>query len=239
MDHGKKRVNLIILYSLLGICIAAIAFFAYGVTKELYVRGQGKSFYTTLSASQPQIDFAALSGQIPDIVAWLKCEDIGMDFPVVRGENNDYYLNHLPNGDSNYMGAIFMDYRNSADFSDKNSLIYGHALSSGDMFTVLKSYRNQAFYDEHPVISLYTPDNNYEIVLLAGYVVDSSVTSEIPPIHFADEAAFEQFLEEAKRRSTFWSEAAADADDTLVTLATCAYPSSVYRYVLVGKLTDM
>ena len=246
MDHGKKQGKLVIMYSLLGICIAAMIFFAYGVIKELYVRGQGKAFYTTLSTSQPvttttkfTIDFETLREQIPDVIAWIKCEDIGVDFPIVQGNDNDYYLGRLPNGESNYMGSIFMDYRNSADFSDKNSLIYGHALTTGDMFTVIKNYQSQAFYDDNPVFSLFTPEKDYELVLFAGYILDSSIISEVPPISFANEETLLRYLEEAQQRSTFWSNVGVDANDTLVTLATCAYPRSVYRYVLLGKLNDM
>ena len=245
----SKNVKLIVLYSLLGICVAATAFFAYGTLHELYVRWQGKAYYASLAATvqitdphesaatlRVRVNFAALREQIPDLVAWIKGEGIGMDFPIVQGRDNDYYLHHLPTGEANYMGAIFLDYRDAADFSDKNSLVYGHALASGDMFTVIKKYMEPAFYNEHPEMTLYTPDQEYTLVLFAGYVLDSSIKSEVPPIAFADEDAFMFFLKEAKRRSTFKSSVEVTADDTLVTLATCAYPSSVYRYVLIGKL---
>ena len=248
---GNRNVKLIVLYSLLGICVAAMAYFAYGTISELYVRGQGKAYYASLSASvqiadphesvatpRIRVNFASLAEQIPDIAAWIRCEGIGMDFPVVQGKDNNYYLSHLPTGEYNYMGAIFLDYRNRLDFSDKNSLVYGHALSSGDMFTVIKKYMEPTFYNEHPELTLYTPDRDYTIVLFAGYVLDSSIKSEVPPISFANEDAFTLFLKEAKRRSTFKSSVEVTADDTLVTLATCAYPSSVYRYVLIGKLVE-
>ena len=242
--NDKRNIKLILLYSLLGICLAAAAFFAYGAIKELYVRGQGKAYYADLAASvqltgpKVNVNFAALAEQIPDITAWLRREDIGVDFPIVRGKDNDYYLNHLPTGEYNYMGAIFMDYRNAADYSDKNTLVYGHALSSGDMFTVIKKYMDPAFYEQHQEFTLYTPEQDYVIELFAGYVLDSSITSEIPPFSFADEAEFIRFVEEAKSRSTFYSNVEVSADDTLITLATCAYPSSVYRYALIGKLTE-
>ena len=193
---------------------------------------------TPLSQWQPYVDFARLREDLPDITAWIECEGIGIDFPVVQGKDNTYYLSRLPNGERNNMGSVFMDYRNSEGFSDKNTMIYGHALTSGQMFAVLKKYQEQAFYAEHPVLRLYTPDGDYEIVLIAGYIVDSSKKEDVPPLEFKDETAFEQYISAVKKRSTFISGVNADADDKLVSLATCAYTATVYRYVLVGKLVE-
>ena len=77
---------------------------------------------------QPLIsmDFSDLKEINPEIVGWIKGEGTGIDYPVMQADNNSYYLKHLYNGEYNNNGSIFMDYRNSGDFSDKNTVLYGH-----------------------------------------------------------------------------------------------------------------
>jgi sortase B len=182
----------------------------------------------------PYVDFKALDERFPGIVAWIQLEGTAIDYPVMQTKNNDYFLNHLPDGTSHRSGSIFLDYRNKPGFSDKNTLIYGHDSRAQDMFGALKNYRRQTFYDEHPAISIYTNDRDYRLVLIAGYLLDSGV--EVPPMEFIDEAAFQDHITDIKRRSFFKSGAEVSAGDRLVSLCTCAYDYTNARFVIVGKL---
>lgn len=185
----------------------------------------------------PYVDFEALSERFPGIVAWINLPGTLLDYPVMQGTDNAYYLSHLPDKTNNRAGSVFLDYRNSPDFTDKNSLIYGHMSRVGEMFGALKNYRNQEFYDAHPYINLYTSEHDYEIVLIAGYLVDSGV--ETPPLTFKDDAAFTNYISNIKRRSVFRSDVTAGANDLLVCLCTCAYDFTNARLVIVGKLVEV
>jgi len=184
----------------------------------------------------PYVDFDALGESLPGISAWIKLDNTVLDYPIMRWTNNNYFLQHLPDGTKHRNGSVFLDYRNTADFSDRDTLIYGHESRTGDMFGILKSYRNQAFYEENPVINIYTPDRDFELVLIAGYLVDSGVES--PPLTFKDEAEFMAHIAAIKRRSFFRSDVEVDADDRLVSLCTCAYDYTNARLVIVGKLAE-
>ena len=74
----------------------------------------------------PQVDFDALAAINPHVVGWLYGEDTSIHYPVVQGEDNDYYLSHLFDGTTNPNGCLFLDCRGASDFSDNNSIIYGH-----------------------------------------------------------------------------------------------------------------
>lgn len=185
----------------------------------------------------PAVDFEFLREMIPDITAWIYCEGTGIDYPVVQGTDNEYYLDHLPDGSKNKLGSIFVDYRNSADFTDGNSIIYGHHIKSGGMFGLLEHYKEQEYYDEHPVMTLYTPVCTYKIEFIAGYVVDAA--RESLPRDFADIEEFENYIEEVRLRTVFNSEVTASAGDKLLALCTCTYTFKGARLVLVGKLTEM
>lgn len=182
------------------------------------------------------VDFNALRELNPEHTAWIQIPGTVINYPVMQGDDNDYYLKHLPDGKQNKMGSIFLDYRNSPDFTDKNTLIYGHYMKSGDMFAALKKYHEQSFYDRHPTVSLFTPEKDYALELYAGYLLDSA--KEVPPLKFKSEADFEQYLADIKKRSVFKSEVSVSTEDKLVTLVTCAYDFENARLIIVGKLTD-
>lgn len=183
----------------------------------------------------PTVDFELLREIIPEITAWIYCEGTSIDYPVVQGKDNEYYLNHLPDGTNNKLGSIFLDYRNSAGYTDGNSVIYGHHIKSGGMFGELENYREQEYYDEHPAMTLYTPECTYKIELIAGYVVDAA--RELLPRNFTDTEEFEGYIDEIRRRSVFDSEVTASDGDKLLTLCTCTYTFQDARLILVGKLT--
>lgn len=182
------------------------------------------------------VDFDALWQENEDVVAWLYCPDTPIHYPVVQSEDNSYYLRRLLNGEYNANGTLFLDYRNASDFSDFNSVIYGHHMKNEAMFGTLVKYKEQEYYDEHPVLYLLTPEQNYKVELIAGFVTSSS--AELYALVDTPEARA-ALLEKAVSESTFVPEAAASADDMLLTLSTCSYEYDDARYVVLGKLTEI
>ena len=183
---------------------------------------------------EPYVDFEALSGGYTGLSGWILSEGTPIDYPIMQWTNNSFFLNHLPDGTKHRSGSIFMDYRNKSDFSDKSTLIYGHESRTGDMFGSLRNYRKQSFYEEHPVIYIFTPKKDYALVLIAGYLLDSGV--ETPPLKFKDDAAFLAHIANIKKRSFFKSGVEVSADDKIVSLCTCAYDYTNARWIVVGKL---
>ena len=187
---------------------------------------------------EPYVDFVDLNERFQGITAaWLYMEGTVIDYPVMQAVNNDYFLGRLPDGTSHRNGSLFLDYRNNPQFLDKNILIYGHNMRSGDMFGILNNYRNQEFYEQHPVMYLFTPEKDYAVVLFAGYILDSAV--EVPPIRFSDADNFLSHIANIKRRSVFRSDVEVDADDRIVSLCTCNYNFVNARMIVVGKLVDL
>lgn len=155
------------------------------------------------------------------------------NYPVVQGEDNSYYLKHLFSGEWNGSGCIFLDFRNDASFADRHSIIYGHHMKNGTMFTGIDKYKKQEFFDEHPVALLITPDKNYKVDFFAGYV--AAPQDDAWEIGFT-EAEFEVWLQNAADRSCFTSEVAPNISDHILTLSTCSYEFDDARFVLAGVL---
>ncbi|MCL2775511.1 MAG: class B sortase, partial [Oscillospiraceae bacterium] len=131
---------------------------------------QGKNL-ETLEIPNMAIDFETLQMINPDAVAWLYGPGTPIDYPVMRAAEYDYYLHHLPNGEYNANGSLFIDY-NWADFTDKLTIIYGHNMKSEQMFGSLANYKKQAYFEEHPCLYLYTAGGeSYSIELVYGCIM--------------------------------------------------------------------
>jgi len=184
----------------------------------------------------PFMDFDALAGRFPGIVGWIILEGTKIDYPIMQWTNNHHFLGTLPDGTSHRNGSIFLDYRNSPDFTDRSIVIYGHESRTEDMFGALKNFRRQEFFEAHPVMYIFTPDRDYKLMLFAGYLVDAGV--ETPPLRFDDDSDFEGHIADIKRRSLFRSDVEVTVDDKIVSLATCAYDFVNARFVIVGTLVE-
>ena len=254
----------LVLRIILIVCVLSVAAFAALIVRELYIDRQSRSFYSNIAADvqvrdsetehvategsspdtpgevtgewKPYVDFDALNQIYPGIVGWIKQDDSMIDYPVMQYRDNDYFLYRLPDGTLHRSGSIFLDYRNESDFSDKSILIFGHESRTGDMFGTLKSYRNQEFFDENPMMHLYTPEKDYMIVIFAGHVADS--VRDHPPLEFQEDKDFLDYIEHLKRISVFNSDVEVDAADRIVSLITCTYDFDDARFIIVGVLVE-
>lgn len=119
------------------------------------------------SAEAFTVDFEALQQINPDIVAWLRIPGV-LDYPVVQGTDNSYYLHHTFRKEYNIAASIFLDARNMADFSDNKNIIYGHNMRNGSMFHVLRKFQNLDFYQANREIWLYLPDGSVQVYEIVG-----------------------------------------------------------------------
>lgn len=172
-----------------------------------------------------------------DLVAWITCPDTVIDYPIAHGEDNDFYLTHLADGKKNANGCLFIDCNNAGDFSDSNTIIYGHNMHSGKMFAVLMNYREQDFYDKHRYMYLTYGDDTYRLELFSAYVTTSS--SYAYKMRFSNKAEYGQWLKEVADKSDFKADITLSTNDRMVTLSTCAYDYANARYVVHGRLVKM
>lgn len=122
---------------------------------------------TESEAEEQTIDFAELRKINEDIVAWIQISGIGVDYPVVQGEDNEYYLHHTFQKEANKAGSIFLDHRNRADFTEQRVIIYGHNMKDGSMFSNLKKYQDNAFQKESGTAYLYLPEKTLQLEIVA------------------------------------------------------------------------
>ena len=182
-----------------------------------------------------EIDFASLIEINEDVVGWLYLPDTVINYPVVQGEDNSYYLKRLVDGSYNANGSLFIDYQNQMDFSDDNTLIYGHHMDSGKMFATLVKYKNQEFYDEHPIIYFLTEEQNYKVEIFAGYVTTPDSDSYL--LTAGSRAQTIEWMKEMFHNSDFYADVTIRPEDHIMTFSTCDYDFHDARYVIHGKMT--
>lgn len=181
------------------------------------------------------VDFDALTAEYPDLVAWLYGPDTDINYPVVQAADNKYYLRRLPDGTGNSAGTIFMDYRNAADLSDGNTLLYGHNMRNGSMFGSLKKYRAQDYYEAHPVFYLLTPEGDYRAEIFAAFAISASGAL----FDLSDPAASRAaVLRSATYSNNIQSDVKVEEGARIVTLSTCTYDDSA-RYVVLAVLRPL
>lgn len=101
------------------------------------------------------------------IVVWIQIPGIDVDYPVVHGEDNEYYLHHTFQKEANKAGSIFLDYRNRADFTEQRVSIYGHNMKDGSMFSNLKKYQDSVLREESGTAYLYLPEKTLQLESVA------------------------------------------------------------------------
>lgn len=184
------------------------------------------------------VDFDALLEINPDTIAWIRFDEPSIiNYPVVKSADNNEYLTKTFAENDNKLGAIFMDMRNSSDFSDRNTIIYGHHLNvSPDMFSRLHLYEDEEFCKEHPDFYIYTPDGKVRTytVFSAGVV---NAAADNYDIEFASDEEFEQYIELCRESSNYQVDVDVNAQSQILSLSTCTGDQRDERFLLQGVLT--
>lgn len=184
------------------------------------------------------VDFDALLEANPDTVAWIRFDEPAIiSYPVVKSADNEDYLTKTFTANDNKLGAIFMDMRNSSDFSDRNTFIYGHHLNvGGEMFSELLEYENEEFCQQHPDFYIYTPDGSVRTyrVFSAGVVKD---TADNYKIEYASDEEFEQYINTCRESSNYQVDVEVNAQSQIVSLSTCTNVRDDERFLVQGVLT--
>ena len=182
------------------------------------------------------IHFAGLKAVNPDVIAWIQIPALDISYPVVQGKDNAYYLHHLFSGESNINGSIFVDCHNQPDFTDQNTIVYGHNMKNGSMFGTLDKYQDKELFEQHPEFYLYLPDKILKYRIFSCYA--GRTGSEGYRYHFPEAEDFQTFLDTVSSYRDYDTGTELSATDRIVTLSTCVNSRRNYRYLVHGKLSS-
>ena len=183
-----------------------------------------------------KVDFEKIKKQYPHIVGWIYSPGTPINYPVVQGTDNAYYVERMPNGAVNSAGSIFMDYRDSKELMDFVHVLYGHNMKNNSMFGTVLDYKKDGYFKEHPFMFYFTENGTYRLEIFAGVntVATSSIYDE------PDDDKREAFIASAISKSTFASTVKVTKDDRIFMISTCSGAvGQQNRYVLFAKLVQI
>lgn len=181
------------------------------------------------------VDFASLKKTNKDVIGWIQFETFSLSYPILNDSSGgEYYLTHTFQKKENKSGAIFIVPPNSKDFSDSNTVIFGHNMKDGSMFGLLGRYKTKAYYEYNKYFRIYTPSGmkRYQIFSVYKAQVDGSAFS----IMKEKNDAYGEILKELKANSMYNTGVNVSKSDTIVTLCTCTSDDKNKRLVVHAKL---
>ena len=165
----------------------------------------------------------------PDIIAWIEVPGTNIDYPVMRTDDNAYYLSHNARREYDIYGAVFADVENSIDFTSQLMVVYGHFTPIETGFTQLHRYEDREFFDANREVYVYLPGRQLNYVVISAFTTDDRWLTN--GTDYADPDVMRGFIG--------WLGAAA-AGDRLMVLSTCTQweLADGRRYLVTTKLAD-
>ena len=244
MQKEKKRKGGFFFWLLIIILLGIIAVSGYQVAKILLEYRAGAQQYNEVaetaavqkSEEDITVDWKKLMAKYDNIKAWIYSKDTVINYPIVQGEDNSYYLSHMVNGDVNGSGSLFLDCNCEKPFEQFVSVVYGHRMKDGSMFHSLIEYRDHVYYEKHPKMLLVTPDKMYDIIVFAAVTIPSD--DELYAMDQRGDAEKQAYIDRIMEKTELHTNIGVSTQDKLIMMSTCTYEFEDARLVVFGKLVE-
>ena len=219
----NKIVN-IVLILIIFICI-------YNISEKLIEYNKADNSYEKIRVEKEEEN---LYDKYEDYRGWIKIDNTNINYPIVQGKDNSFYLNKDINKNYLSSGSIFMNYLNNR-FNDENTVLFGHHMRNKTMFAQLKKYKEKEFfYGDNDIVIEVENDKVLKYKVFSAYVTDSK--DNYIKTNFDDKDQYKEFLEDIKNKSQYKSDIDVNENDKIITLSTCSYEFNDARMVVHGKL---
>lgn len=252
----KKSVKIIIAVMavalIAGGAVGAVAYTRYQEEKQKAEEAdpnQAEAGYQDMQANlvienedpyESKIDFESLWEVNEDAYAWIQIPGTVIDYPILQSatEEDDYYLNTTIDGKKGYPGSIYTEKYNSTAFTDPVTVVYGHDMLEGTMFTDLHKYEDKAFFDSNPYIYIYLPDRTLKYQIFAAVRFDDRYI--LGNYNFLEAEDFQSYLDEL--RSSIDGNVNPDVEVTqqssILSLSTCIADAPENRWLVNATLVE-
>ena len=191
--------------------------------------------------TERMLQVTSLKKENDDIVGWLEIEGTDINYPVLQGEDDTYYLTHNYKKEWSSKGSIFLSKDYNWEIPSCNYMIHGHNLNNGTMFQELLKYEKESYYQEHPTIrfTTETEDAEYDIISVflskVYYKHEKDVFRYYYFIDAKTEEEYNHFIDNIEKASLYPIQKTASYKEQLITLSTCSYHTKDGRFVVVGR----
>lgn len=243
--EGKVVIILELILDYTRLIISTLILFVglYFLFDSVYINSGGlrENFHQFLPIHSEKTDrsnFEKLCIDNPDVIAWINIDGIGIDYPVLAGESNEEYLFRNEKKEYSSSGSIFIDSMNSRDFSDFNTLIYGHHMQYGGMFGNLEKFKEKKTFNTIKYGSIYYKKKEHMVEFFAFLDKADGYDFEIYNPGINDEAEKNKYIAYLLNKSKYKRNIQIAKGDRIVLLSTCSQTMTNGRYILVGKFVD-
>lgn len=233
----EKKNNANVKKIIIAVCVAVVLIAAVFLAKFFIDKNNENSTnigedstptidITETTEPEPKPDYSEYVAKNPETVGWITIPGTKINAPVLQTVDNDYYMNHNFEQQSEYRGAIFMDYRNDALDLDANTIIYGHNSYDGKVFSDLAQYDDIEFYKEHPVIEFNTLDKYYKWKIYAVIITNQVPTEDNGYVFnfiypHMEGPNFKGYVQELNKRTLYYTGVDIKDGDRILTLSSC------------------
>lgn len=182
--------------------------------------------------------FYQLQQHHPDVKGWISIDGTHIDYPLLQSEDNVKYLDHNAFGDYVVTGSIFLDYRFNANFTNFNTIIYGHHVPTGDMFGDIKKFTNKDFFDTHRYGTIYYNGEEKELEIFGILEVDAYDMNIYRPLsdNREENQAYYQYI---LSKATYKRDVSVTSEDKICLLSTCFVDVTNGRHILLAKINPV
>lgn len=250
----SKRFWKVVLCIGILICVICLGILGWGQYQKYKAQKEleaiENSQYTEREGDEPElpegirhgekIDFKKLQDLNDEIYAWIYVPGTKIDYPVAQNEDDGHYLKYNYKNEPEFAGCIYTEKANKKDFTDPNTIFYGHNMRNGSMFQNLHKFEDEEFFDKNTEVYVYTPEKTFTYKIFAAYKYDDRHL--LKSFDFKDKQVFKEYLEMVKSTremiSHIRTEQKVTEEDRIVTLSTCVGGQSENRYLVQAVLTD-
>lgn len=176
------------------------------------------------------MDFKALQEVNKEVIGWILIPDTVISYPLLQGANNQYYLNHSWKKEHNLAGSIFLEHTANRALTDFNTIIYGHRMNDGSMFSTLSRYKNISYWQEHPYVYVTDDVATRRYQIFAAW--EAGLTDAPYQLGLSSDRAKQAFIDACLAHSVIDTKVVPQVYDKVLTLSTCTGHGHATRWVV-------
>jgi len=239
---GKKAVHMMDGALNFTVLLLFLIMFLYGCyalwdSNQIYQEADAAQYEKYKPSEEDSLSFEELISLNSEVFGWLSVYGTKIDYPLVQADNNEKYINTNAKGEYSLSGSIFLDYRNKKDFTDFNSILYGHHMDQSAMFGDIGKFMEYDYFSSRRYGNLYVNGRNYGVEFFAFLEVNA-YNSEIYAPRIEDDEAKQAYLNRLLALSTNKRDIGIGIRDRIVLLSTCTSDITNGRQLLAGRITD-
>lgn len=238
---GKRIVKLMNSTVNLAVLVLLLLLLVYGSysmwdSHQVYEAAGANQYAMYKPTNEETESFEELQAINSEAIAWLTVYGTTVDYPVAQADNNSKYVNTDIKGNYSLSGALFLDYQNAPDFSDFNSIIYGHHMDKQVMFGGIEFFGDKAYFDERLYGKLFYKGREHGLEFFAFMHIDA-YDSSVYNVNVQDNNR-QQFIDNLYEKATNTRDIGVSIEDNILLLSTCTSDSTNGRHILAARILD-